>query len=73
VALTRQMLWRMAGAASPWDAHRLDSQMVYMRGRSGDAKEGVVSFLEKRPPAYPDTVSQHMPEGVYPWWPAERW
>jgi enoyl-CoA hydratase/carnithine racemase len=73
VALTRQMLWRMAGASSPWDAHRLDSQLVYMRGRSGDAKEGVVSFLEKRAPAYPDTVSQHMPGGVYPWWPAESW
>lgn len=73
VALTRQMLWRMAGAASPWDAHRLDSQLVYLRGRSGDAREGVVSFLEKRPPTYPDTVSQHLPGGVYPWWPAENW
>lgn len=73
VALTRQMLWRMAGAPSPWDAHRLDSKMVYMRGRSGDAKEGVVSFLEKRPPAYPDTVSQNMPENVFPWWDEETW
>jgi enoyl-CoA hydratase/carnithine racemase len=73
VALTRQMLWRMAGAPSPWDAHRLDSRMVYMRGRSGDAKEGVVSFLEKRAPAYPDTVSQHMPENVFPWWDEEKW
>ncbi len=73
IALTRQMLWRMAGAPSPWDAHRLDSKMVYMRGRSGDAKEGVVSFLEKRAPAYPDTVSQNMPENVFPWWPEEKW
>lgn len=73
IALTRQMLWRMAGAPSPWDAHRLDSKMVYMRGRSGDAKEGVVSFLEKRPPAYPDTVSQNMPENVFPWWDEEKW
>jgi enoyl-CoA hydratase/carnithine racemase len=73
VALTRQMLWRMAGAPSPWDAHRLDSRMVYVRGRSGDAKEGVVSFLEKRPPAYPDTVSQNMPDNVFPWWDEEKW
>ncbi|WP_439546420.1 crotonase/enoyl-CoA hydratase family protein [Sandarakinorhabdus sp.] len=73
VALTRQMLWRMAGAPSPWDAHRLDSKMVYMRGRSGDAKEGVVSFLEKRKPAYPDTVSENMPAEVFPWWPEESW
>jgi enoyl-CoA hydratase/carnithine racemase len=67
VALTRQMLWRMAGAASPWDAHRLDSRAIYARGRAGDAKEGVVSFLEKRAPAYPDKVSKDMPD-FYPWW-----
>lgn len=68
VALTRQMLWKMAGAASPWDAHRLDSRMIWVRGRSGDAKEGVVSFLEKRSPVYPDKVSENMPADVYPWW-----
>ncbi|MEI6418756.1 MAG: crotonase/enoyl-CoA hydratase family protein [Sphingomonadales bacterium] len=72
VALTRQMLWRMAGAPSPWDAHRLDSKLVFARGRSGDAREGVTSFLEKRTPVYPDTVSQHMPD-VFPWWPEESW
>lgn len=73
VALTRQMLWRMAGAGSPWDAHRLDSRMIYARGRSGDAREGVTSFLEKRPPAYPDTVSQNMPADVFPWWDEDTW
>ncbi len=72
VALTRQMLWRMAGAESPWDAHRLDSRAIYARGRSGDAKEGVVSFLEKRPPAYPDKVSTDMPD-FYPWWEQETY
>jgi enoyl-CoA hydratase/carnithine racemase len=70
VALTRQMLWRMAGAESPWDAHRLDSRAIYARGRAGDAKEGVVSFLEKRPPVYPDKVSTDMPD-FYPWWEQE--
>jgi enoyl-CoA hydratase/carnithine racemase len=72
VALTRQMLWRMAGAESPWDAHRLDSRAIYARGRAGDAKEGVVSFLEKRPPVYPDKVSSDMPD-FYPWWEAETY
>jgi enoyl-CoA hydratase/carnithine racemase len=67
VALTRQMLWRMAGAAGPMDAHRIDSRAIYSRGRSGDAREGVVSFLEKRPAAYPDTVSANMPD-FFPWW-----
>ena len=35
--------------------------------RSADAREGVQSFLEKRPPAYPDAVSRDMPD-FYPWW-----
>jgi enoyl-CoA hydratase/carnithine racemase len=70
VAMTRQMLWRMAGEASPWAAHRLDSAAVYARGRSGDAKEGVVSFLEKRAPVYPDKVSSDMPD-FFPWWEQE--
>ena len=70
VAMTRQMLWRMAGAESPWDAHRLDSRTIYARGRAADAKEGVMSFLEKRPPAYPDKVSSDMPD-FYPWWEQE--
>jgi enoyl-CoA hydratase/carnithine racemase len=70
VAMTRAMLWRMAGEAGPWPAHRLDSAAVYARGRSGDAKEGVVSFLEKRAPVYPDKVSRDMPD-FFPWWEAE--
>jgi enoyl-CoA hydratase/carnithine racemase len=70
VAMTRQMLWRTAGAESPWDAHRLDSRAIYSRGRSGDAKEGVVSFLEKRPPVYPGKVSSDMPD-FFPWWERE--
>jgi len=67
VALTRQMLWRMAGAADPMEAHRLDSLAVQSRGRSADAREGIASFLEKRRPDFPDKVSRDMP-GFFPWW-----
>ncbi len=67
VALTRQMLWRGLGYAHPMDAHKVDSRAILSRGRSGDAKEGVTSFLEKRTPVYPDRVSSHMPDFV-PWW-----
>jgi enoyl-CoA hydratase/carnithine racemase len=67
VALTRQMLWRMLGADHPMEAHKLDSRAIYARGRQGDAKEGVVSFLEKRPASYPDRVSANMPD-FFPWW-----
>ena len=49
VALIRQMMWRMLGADDPMEAHKIDSRGIYARGRSEDVKEGVVSFLEKRP------------------------
>jgi enoyl-CoA hydratase/carnithine racemase len=67
VALTRQMLWRMASAEHPMMAHRVDSRAIQARGRSADAKEGVSSFLEKRTPVYPNKVSKDMPE-FFPWW-----
>lgn len=67
VALTRQMMWRGLGWADPIEAHRLDSRAVHARGRSADAREGVASFLEKRPAAYPDRVSRDLPE-FFPWW-----
>ena len=50
VALTRQMLWRGLGFNHPMDAHKVDSRAILARGRSGDAKEGMTSFLEKRTP-----------------------
>ena len=66
VAMTRQMLWRMAGAEHPMHAHRLDSRAIQARGRSSDAREGVASFLEKRPALWPDRVSRDMP-GFLDW------
>lgn len=54
IALTRQTLWRMAGAEHPMEAHRIDSRAIQARGQSADAREGVSSFLEKRQPVYPN-------------------
>jgi enoyl-CoA hydratase/carnithine racemase len=62
VALTRQMLWRMAGADQPMEAHKADSRAIQIRGAQGDAKEGVSAFLEKRAPRYPNTVSADLPD-----------
>ena len=67
VALTRQMLWRTLGADHPMEGHKLDSRGVFARGRQADAKEGVMSFLEKRQPIYPNKVSTDMPD-YFPWW-----
>jgi enoyl-CoA hydratase/carnithine racemase len=62
VALGRRLLWRMLGAEHPMAAHRADSRAMYSRGQSDDAREGVQSFLEKRPAAFPDRVSDGLPD-----------
>jgi enoyl-CoA hydratase/carnithine racemase len=67
VSMTRAMLWRLSAAEHPMMAHRIDSRAIYRLSRSADAREGIASFLEKRPAAYPDTVSGNMPD-FYPWW-----
>ena len=67
VAMTRQMLWRMLGEAHPMAAHRVDSNGIAKLGRSADAREGVVSFLEKRPAQFTDQVPDDVPT-PWPFW-----
>jgi len=67
VALSRQMLWRMLGASHPMDAHRVESRAMMERGNSADAREGVMSFLEKRPADFSMTVSKDFPD-IFPEW-----
>lgn len=67
VALMRQMAWRSLGLDHPMAAHRIESRGICTRGASADAKEGVASFLEKRLPNFPCTVSDDMPD-YFPWW-----
>jgi enoyl-CoA hydratase/carnithine racemase len=67
VALARQMLWRMAGADHPMEAHKVDSRGIFAMGASPDVKEGIAAFLEKRSPHFPMKPSSDMP-AFYPWW-----
>jgi enoyl-CoA hydratase/carnithine racemase len=62
VALARRLMWTMLGASHPMEAHRADSRAMFARGQSSDAFEGVTAFLEKRPAAFPDRVSDGLPE-----------
>jgi enoyl-CoA hydratase/carnithine racemase len=72
VALIRQMMWRLSATDHPMEAHKVDSRGIYSRGQSADVKEGVVSFLEKRPAKFPQTVSADMPSW-YPWWEERKY
>jgi enoyl-CoA hydratase/carnithine racemase len=62
VALARRLMWTMLGAGHPMEAHRADSRAMFARGQSADAREGVTSFLEKRPAQFTDLVSDGLPE-----------
>ncbi|WP_439632894.1 enoyl-CoA hydratase-related protein [Glycocaulis sp.] len=65
VSMNRYLAWQMLAATHPMEAHRLESRAILRRGMSEDAREGVMSFLEKRPPAFPG----QMPDDLPPGWP----
>lgn len=67
IALSRQMMWKMLGAAHPMEAHRVDSKAIHYMGSGPDAREGVESFLEKRAPEFSLKVSSDLPD-FFPWW-----
>ncbi|PCI64205.1 MAG: enoyl-CoA hydratase [Kordiimonadales bacterium] len=68
VAINRQLLWRMMGAAHPMEAHKIDSRTM-LHTSTRDGKEGVQSFLEKRDPDFKDMLAKGPPEGLD--WDAE--
>lgn len=60
--LTRQMVWRMAGAAHPMDAHRIDSRAIAALRASPDTVEAVTALLEKREANFAGKVSDGVPD-----------
>ena len=67
VCLARQMMWKMLGESHPMAAHRLDSRLIHQMGKTPDAREGVQSFLEKRPADFTMSPASDLPE-PYPFW-----
>ena len=60
-AIVRRLLWQMLGAADPEDAFRKESMALYYMGGAADAREGVTSFLEKRPANFTMSVANDFP------------
>ncbi|MCX5997646.1 MAG: enoyl-CoA hydratase-related protein [Chloroflexi bacterium] len=67
VALCRQLMWKMLGADHPMEAHIIESKSLNWIFGMPDAREGIESFIGKRPPAFPMKLSSDMPV-FYPWW-----
>lgn len=67
VAATRQLMWHGLTLAHPMAAHRAESAAIRHLGGGADAREGIASFLEKRPAEFAAGTG----EGVAPlrgWW-----
>ena len=49
------------------EAHKVDSRLIWELGKGADVAEGVMSFLEKRPPDFTMRPSSDLPDCM-PWW-----
>ncbi|WP_034268270.1 enoyl-CoA hydratase-related protein [Haloechinothrix halophila] len=66
VAVIRQMLYRLSPLDSPSPAHRVDSRLIAGCADDPDAIEGVMSFLQRRPPEFTGKVPTDIPDWL-PW------
>ncbi len=62
LALTKRMLWQFLGMNDPEKADEINMAYFAWTGMQPDCKEGIVSFLEKRPPKWTMKVSEDMPD-----------
>lgn len=64
-ALMRHMMYRNSAQAHPIEAHRIESLAMFYTS-TGDGKEGVEAFLDKRPPVFTRRTTADMPP-FFPW------
>ncbi|MFJ7825367.1 enoyl-CoA hydratase-related protein [Psychrobacillus sp. NPDC096623] len=60
-AFSRKLLWNMLGSNHPMESHLLESKFLHWVGASKDAKEGINSFMEKRPAKF-EMNAQDLPD-----------
>ena len=61
------MIIRNGYSTSPEEAHLIESKSIFWASRQADCREGIQSFLEKRPAAFPMDPFKDSPEW-FPWW-----
>jgi len=66
LALSRTMLIRNA-SMSPEEAHLVESKAIFSCVAGPDNMEGIMSFLEKRPPQFKTNGWNSLPD-FFPWW-----
>jgi len=65
-AVIRKALYRMSAYESPHASFELDSKLIASCATNPDATEGVLSFLQKRAPAWKGSVATDVPPFL-PW------
>ena len=65
--INRHMIIRHGHNTSPEEAHLLESRAIKWVSSERDAREGIQSFLDKRPPNFPMDPFADSPDW-FPWW-----
>ncbi|WP_433196509.1 enoyl-CoA hydratase-related protein [Nocardia sp. CA-107356] len=61
IAAIRRGLVAMSGDKTPDDVFTLDARLISYAFSSADLREGIMSFLQKRPPAFTGKVATELP------------
>ena len=57
-SFSRQLIYHGINSTHPMEAHEIESRFLHWISTSDDVKEGIRSFLEKRPPQFPLKASE---------------